>query len=127
MDVYLSAMQQPSCGRSFSQNTTGITPEQITTDKEPALYPAVKNIFGANTKHSDSKYMNNVIEQDHRGIKSRYSVMKGFNNIFCALKFCTAFEEIRQFFRMKHKTRAERRRMITPKIIGFNELFTVTA
>ena len=52
--------------------------------------------------------------------------MKGFKNIFCALKFCTAFEEIRQFFRMKNKTRAERRGMIAPKIIGFNGLFTAT-
>jgi transposase-like protein len=110
-----------------AQNTTGIMPEQITTDKEPALYPAIKNVFGNNTKHRDSKYMNNMIEQDHRGIKSRCGVMKGFKNIFCALKFCTAFEEIRQFFRMKNKTRAERRGMIAPKITGFNELLTTTA
>ncbi len=35
-----------------------------------------------------------------RGIKTRYKPMKGFKNIFCALIFCTVFEEIRQFFRM---------------------------
>ena len=64
--------------------------------------------------------MNNVIEQDHRGTKSRCRVMKGFKNIFCALKFCTVFEEIRRFFRLKNKTRAERRRIIAPKIISFN-------
>ena len=68
--------------------------------------------------------MNNVIEQDHRGIKSRCRVMKGFKNIFCALKFCTGFEEIRQFFRLKNKNHAERRRIIAPKIISFNNLFT---
>jgi len=51
----------------------------------------------------------------------------GFKNIFCALKFCTAFEEIQQFFRMKNKSCAERRGMIVPKITGFNELFTATA
>jgi len=50
--------------------------------------------------------------------------MKGFKNIFCALKFCTAFEEIRQFFRMKNKSRAERRWMIAPNIKSLNELFT---
>ena len=128
VDVYLSDVRNQAAAEAFfrqAQNTTGITPEQITTDKEPALYPAIENVFGAGT-HRDSKYMNNVIEQDHRGIKSRCSVMKGFKNIFCALKFCTAFEEIRQFFRMKNKTRTERRRMIVPKITGFNELFTVT-
>ena len=99
-----------------AQNTTEITPEQITTDKEPALYPAIKNVFGNATKYRDSKYMNNVIEQDHRGIKLRCSVIKGFKNIFCALKFCTAFEEIRQFFRLKNKTCAESRRIIAPKL-----------
>ena len=94
------------------------------TDKEPALYPAIKNVFGNATKHRNSKYKNNVIEQNHRWIKSRCRVMKGFKNIFCALKFCTAFEEIRQFFRLKNKTRAKRRRIIAPKIISFNNLFT---
>ena len=66
--------------------------------------------------------MNNVIEQDHRGIKSRYKVMKGFKNIFCALKFCTIFEELCQFFRMTKSTRAERRRFITSKLQEFNTL-----
>jgi len=110
-----------------AQNTTGITPEQITTDKEPALYPAIQNVFGDKTKHRDSKYMNNIVEQDHRGTKSRYKVMKGFKNIFCALIFCTAFEEIRQLFRMKNKTRAERRGIIVSKISCFNDLVTVAA
>jgi putative transposase len=104
-------------------NTTGFIPEQITTDKEPALYPAIKNVFGDETKHSDSQYMNNRLEQDHRGIKSRYKVMKGFKNIFSALIFCTAFEEIRQLFRMKNKTRAERRGIFSLRIQQFNELF----
>jgi putative transposase len=67
--------------------------------------------------------MNNVIEQNHRGIKSRCRVMKGFKNIFCALTFCTAFEEIRQLFRMKNKTRAERRSIISSNFSSFNELF----
>jgi hypothetical protein len=30
-------------------NTTGFIPEQITIDKEPALYPAIKNGFGDET------------------------------------------------------------------------------
>ncbi len=66
-----------------AQKTTDITPEQITTDKESALYPAIQNVFGDQTKHRDSKYKNNIVEQNYRGIKSRYKVMKGFNNIFC--------------------------------------------
>ena len=130
VDVYLSDVKDQAAAEAFfeqAQNTTGITPEQITTDKEKALYPAIKNVFANKTNHRDSKYMNNVIEQNHRGIKSRCRVMKGFKNIFCALTFCTAFEEIRQFFRMKNKTRAKRRNIIASKISGFNELFVATA
>jgi len=56
------------------------------------------------------------------GIKSRYKVMKGFKDVFNALTFCTAFEEIRQFFRMKNKTRGERRKIIVSEIKCFNEL-----
>jgi len=72
VDVYLSDVRNQAAAEAFfrqAQNTTGITPEQITTDKEPALYPAIKNVFGTDTKHRNSKHMNNIIEQDHRGIK----------------------------------------------------------
>ena len=41
--------------------TTNVTPIQITTDKEPALYPAIENVF-PDAKHRDSKYKNNIIE-----------------------------------------------------------------
>lgn len=128
VDVYLSDVRDQAAAEAFfeqAQNTSGVTPEQITTDKEPALYSAIQNVFGDKTKHRDSKYMNNIIEQDHRGIKSRYKVMKGFKSFFCALIFCTAFDEIRQCFRIKNKTRAERRGIIASKISNFNELFLI--
>ena len=126
VDVYLNDVRDQAAAEAFfkqAQKATNVTPEQITTEKEPALYPAIKNVFGNQTRHRDSRYMNNVIEQNHRGIKSRYKVMKGFKNIFCALIFCTGFEEIRQLFRMKNKTRAECRRIIVSKIDDFNKLF----
>ena len=125
VDVYLSDVRDQAAAEAFfeqTKNTTGVMPKQITTDKEPALYPAIANVFGGTTKHRDNKYMNNRIEQHHRGIKSRYKIMKGFKNPFSALVFCTAFEEIRQFFRMKDKTRGECRKMIAPKIRQFNKL-----
>jgi len=48
--------------------------------------------------------------------------MKGFKNIFCAQIFCTVFEEIRQFFRMKNETRAEKRRLFASRLQAFNQL-----
>ena len=129
IDVYLSDVRNQTAAEAFfhqAQATTGVTPHQITTDKEPALYPAVANSFSSETKHRDSKYMNNILESDHCGIKSRLSVMKGFKNIFCALRFCTVFEEVRNFFRLKNKTRAERRNLLTPILQNLKTIATVS-
>jgi len=66
--------------------------------------------------------MNNVMEQDHRGIKSRYRSMKGFKDNWCAMIFCHVFEEFRQFFRMKNKSTAERRKHFSPRFQEFCEV-----
>ena len=65
VDVYLSDVRNQTAAKKFFEqaiSTSGVIPEIITTDKEPALYPAIKNIFTNKTKHRDSKYMNNCIE-----------------------------------------------------------------
>ena len=125
VDVYLSDVRDQTAAEKFflqAENTTGVTPEQITTDKEPAFSGAIDHVFGDCTKHRDSKFMNNRIEQSHRGIKSRYRPMKGFKNPFCALIFCTVFEEIQQFLRTKNKKRAEKRRIRLSKTQAFFQL-----
>ena len=48
--------------------------------------------------------------------------MKGFKSLFHTLRFCTVFEEIQQFFRMKSKTRAEKKNLLVPQIQKFNDL-----
>jgi putative transposase len=48
VDVYLSAVRdQAAAERFFKQaiKTTDVVPNQITTDKEPALYRAITNTF----------------------------------------------------------------------------------
>jgi putative transposase len=130
VDVYLSDVRDQTAAETFfeqAQKKTDVIPTQITTDKEKALHPAIQNVFTNNTKHRNSKYMNNRIEQDHRNIKSRSKVMKGFKNIFSPLTFCTVFEEIRNFFRNKNKSRATRRSTVVSKIYGFNKLFAMVA
>jgi len=48
--------------------------------------------------------------------------MKGFKDSWCAMIFCHVFEEIRQFFRMKNKTTAERRKLFAPRFQQFYEV-----
>jgi len=34
----------------------------VPTDKEPALYPAIENVFFESTKHRDVKYLMTVLQ-----------------------------------------------------------------
>ena len=43
-------------------NTSSVGDSVLTEPKEVALYPAIENVFGENTKHRDCKFMNNKIE-----------------------------------------------------------------
>src|SRR4051794_12621709 len=72
-----------------------VEPEQVTTDGHTS-YP---NADELGTDVRTSQYKNNVMEQDHRGIKGRYRSMRGFKNFDAAHRFCRAFDEIRNFLR----------------------------
>src|ERR1039458_1051196 len=60
-------------------------PASITLDGYAASHRAVREMpregdAWKHTKLRSSKYLNNLIEQDHRGIKSRTGPMLGFKN-----------------------------------------------
>jgi hypothetical protein len=55
--------------------------------------------LGTDVDHRTSQYKNNVLEQDHQGIKGRYRSMRGFKNFDAAHRFCRAFDEVRNFLR----------------------------
>ena len=80
-------------------NIVGHAPEQVTTDGHDAYPRAIRETLGSGARHRTSQYMNNRIEQDHRGIKQRYYPMRGFGSFVAASRFCTGFEEQRQYFR----------------------------
>jgi transposase-like protein len=48
------------------------------------------------TKLRSSKYLNNLIEQDHRGIKPRTGPMLGFKNFDCAAITIAGVELLRR-------------------------------
>jgi putative transposase len=49
--------------------------------------------------HRTNRYLNNHLEQDHRGIKQRYRSMGGFKHGHTAARFCLAFDEVHAFLR----------------------------
>ena len=70
--------------------------------------------------HRTNQYLNNLIEQDHRGIKSRYDPMKGFGAFESAARFCRAYDELRNFYRPattrnENISLSERRRIHTER------------
>ena len=80
-----------------ARSVTQIEPERVTTDGHTSYPKAIAEELGTDVDHRTSQYKNNVIEQDHRGIKGRY--LRGFKNFDAAHRFCRAFDEIRNFLR----------------------------
>ncbi len=77
----------------------GRAPARVTTDGHDAYPRAIRETLGAGVRHRTSRYKNNRLEQDHRGIKQRYYPMRGFGSFASAARFCAASEELRQYFR----------------------------
>jgi hypothetical protein len=75
-------------------------PLPVTTDKHPAYTKAIRWVVGRDVLHRQSQCLNNRIEQDHRALKQRYYPMLGFR-LASAERFCAAFEELRQYLRVK--------------------------
>ena len=80
--------------KALSSNHNQI-PKVITVDKNPAYPPAVnelKNdkILPKNVNLRQIKYLNNVVEQDHRFIKRIIRPMLGFQS------FCTAIKTLKR-------------------------------
>jgi transposase-like protein len=48
-------------------------------------------------RHRTSRYKNNGLEQDHRGLKGRYRPMQGFKCPRSAARFCRGYDELRDF------------------------------
>jgi transposase-like protein len=84
----LSKTRDVSAAKAFFKQAIrheGQPPHTITLDGYAASHRAVREmctdgLLPKGTKLRSSKYLNNLIEQDHRGVKSRTLPMLGFKN-----------------------------------------------
>jgi putative transposase len=102
VDVRLSETRDLTAAEAFFRSAwtvTGVTPARITTDGHDAYPRAIRTVFGEQVIHRTNRYLNNHLEQDHRGIKQRYRPMCGFRHGSTAAHFCRLFDEVRAFLR----------------------------
>src|SRR4051812_27323402 len=82
---------------------TGITPDRVTTDGHDSYPRAIRTELGKGVRYRTSAYLNNRLEQDHRGIKGRYRSMRGFKCPRSAARFCRAYDELRNVLRPRSR------------------------
>ena len=115
----LSERRDLKAARAFfrsAKTVTGVTPARVTSDGHDSYPRAIRNELGRGVRHRTSAYLNDRLEQDHRGIKGRYRPMRGFGSVVSAGRFCRGYDELRSFLRARSRCRqhvaADRRRLI---------------
>ena len=124
MDSLLSETRDMAVAKRFftrAVQVVGHCPEQITTDGHTAYPRAIRETVGPAVEHRSNQYLNNRLEQDHRGIKQRYYPMRGFGSFTGAARFCTAHDELRDHFRARQRQGetvplAEQRRIFVDRL-----------
>ena len=104
VDSMLSEKRDMEAAKRFFKqavDVVGHDPERVTTDGHDSYPRAIRETLGSDVLHRTNHYLNNRLEQDHRGIKQRYYPMRGFGSVASAARFYRAFDEVRQFFRVR--------------------------
>ena len=88
IDFLLRAHRDHAAARLFLERAIELhgVPEKITIDKSGANTAAIESIqadSGAEIELRQSKYLNNIVEQDHRAIKRIVRPMMGFKSFHC--------------------------------------------
>ena len=130
VDTMLSARRDMSAAQRFFRQTLSVAevPQQVTTDGHDSYPRAIREILGTGVEHRDNAYLNRRIEQDHRGIKQRYYPTLGFGAFRSAQRFCSAFDEIRQYFRPRRRRKqfvslARQRQLFVTKVQSLQARF----
>ena len=103
VDFLLSEHKDISAAKQFFTKAVKRhgAPERITLDGYPATHAAVaelkrSRVLRPQTKVRTSKYLNNLVEQDHRRVKQRIYPMLGFKNFGSAAVTISGIELVQK-------------------------------
>lgn len=130
VDSMLSEHRDMESAKRFferAKEVVGHKPTRVTTDGHDAYPRAIRRVLGRKVEHRANKYLNNRLEQDHRGIKQRYYPMRGFGNFDAASRFCRAYDEQRDYFRCRTRPKenvalSEQRRLFRERFGALQNL-----
>lgn len=97
MDFFHTAKRDQAAARRYLERTINLhgLPEKITIDKSGANTAAICSVNDdacLDIELRQSKYLNNIIEQDHRAVKRITNPMLGFKSFWCAQKLIAGIE-----------------------------------
>ena len=98
----------------------------ITTDKYQATEIAIIDLIyssdiSCQTTHRMTKYLNNIIEQNHRFIKKKVKPMLGFKSFETSKKTISGIE----IMHMVRKGQVEEIQCVRSEVIFFNEIMEI--
>ncbi|NPD66829.1 IS6 family transposase (plasmid) [Lichenicola cladoniae] len=106
IDAMLSEHRDMKAAKAFFRSARavmGLRPDRVTTDGHGSYPRAIRTVLGKAVRHRTSAYLNNRLEQDHRGIKGRIRCMRGSKNHDAAHRFCREHGELRNLLRPRRR------------------------
>jgi transposase-like protein len=104
VDAMLRERRDLAAAKAFFRSAkaaTGTVPDRVTSDGHDAYPKAIRTELGKAVRHRTNTYLNNQLEQDHRGIKGRIRCMRGFGSVGSAARFCRGHDALRNFLRVR--------------------------
>lgn len=134
LDFLLTAKRDAKAAKRFLRKTLKAvhtsTPRVITVDKNPAYPKAIKELKAAKklpeiVKLRQIKYLNNIVEQDHRGIKRLVKPGMGFGSFNTARRTIRGYEIMNMV--RKGQVIGVSRGAIKERVLFLNQIFGVVA
>ncbi len=134
LDFLLTAKRDALAAKRFFRKTLRAihtqTPRVITVDKNPAYPKAIKELKATKklpeiVKLRQSKYLNNIVEQDHRGIKRLVKPGMGFGSFNTARRTIRGYEIMNMM--RKGQVFGVPKGAVKERVIFLNQIFGVVA